>query len=204
MGYKFYIFRVQTKPGFPFLPGEFHNYELLNFSKHLSLPGHNKETDFESLFAYLSKNDKFVNCQGLAYQHEKRVSDLLEQLNQEKQAHEKQVLDLTAKLEEYSGAKGGSVDDEHWMTGHAVPSYVVPFEELDVLNTFPRNTPLRITKAGAQPRRRFSGGVFPIVIVNVEELVPDKENARFGPDIWGLFQNTGTCYAARKPFKSEM
>lgn len=40
---------------------------------------------------------------------EKRVSDLLELLNQEKQAHGKQVLDLTSKFEECcGGAKGGS------------------------------------------------------------------------------------------------
>ncbi|KAI3966837.1 hypothetical protein MKW92_011549, partial [Papaver armeniacum] len=63
MGFKFYIFRVQTKPGCPFVPGEFSKHELLCFSKHLSLH-HNKESDFESLFAYLRKNDKFVNCQG--------------------------------------------------------------------------------------------------------------------------------------------
>lgn len=64
MGYKFYIFRVQTKPGYPFVSGEFCDYEVLDFSKHLSLP-HNKETDFESLFSYLSKMDMFVNCQGI-------------------------------------------------------------------------------------------------------------------------------------------
>lgn len=34
------------------------------FSKHLSL-AQNKESDFETFFAYLRRNDKFVNCQGL-------------------------------------------------------------------------------------------------------------------------------------------
>ncbi|XP_026429405.1 uncharacterized protein LOC113325414 [Papaver somniferum] len=146
---------------------------------------------------------------------EKRLSDLREELNREKQAHEKQVLDLTSKLEECcGGAKGGSVDKEHWMTSHSISSNLVPFEELDVI-TFPKNTPLTITKAPTTPVigedystnvkvNRFYRGVFPIVIVNVEELVPDKENARFSPDIWGLFQNAGTSYAARKPFESEM
>ncbi|RZC91480.1 hypothetical protein C5167_027546 [Papaver somniferum] len=55
---------VQTKPGCPFLEGDFHNNEVLNFSRHLSLP-HNKQSDFEPLFAYLKKNDIFVNCRGL-------------------------------------------------------------------------------------------------------------------------------------------
>lgn len=274
MGFKFYMFRVKTKPGCPFIWGEFCDYEVLNFSKHLSLP-HNQETDFQSLFSYLSKIDKFVNCQGLvinwfsddpepfntyswspeglnlstygihvlvsSHQEneadvdlsacinerdreraekqalEKKVSDLYEQLNREKQAYENQILDLTSKLEQCSGggAKDGlSVDEEHWMTGNTVPSNWVPFEKLDALNAFPSNNPLTITKAEApgkhvhfeddttnvQGNRFYVGGEFPIVIVNVDELVPDKENARFDPDIWGLFQNAGTSYAARKPY----
>ncbi|KAI3990188.1 hypothetical protein MKX01_029166, partial [Papaver californicum] len=149
---------------------------------------------------------------------EKRVSNLHEQLNQDNkdtQALKKQVIDLTSKFEEYCyGARDGLMDEKPWKSNDEVPSNWVPFEELDVL-TFPRNTPLTITKAMGKPvfkednttdvqADHFYQGVFPIVVVNVDKLVPDKDNARFDPDIWGWFQNTGTSYAARKPYESEM
>lgn len=152
MGLKFFIFRIQRKPGCPVVPEDTGNYEVLNFSEHLSLP-HNKESDYDNLFAYLTRNDKFVNCRGLvinwftpndqfksSYSYswspellnlssygihalathqenesdardrekaeklqalEKRVSDLHEQLNQEKndkQGLEKSVSDLHEQL----------------------------------------------------------------------------------------------------------
>lgn len=190
MGLKFHIFKIQAKFGTPLTSKYFHTHEVLKFSEHLSLP-HNKESDFDDLFAYLTRNDKYVNCKGhvidwLAPNHEsrsftyswshellnlpsygvhaspqgnesvakmnrasiddpdrdkadkvealenrvsdlleqlnrekndkkvleKKVSDLIEQFNKDKQALEKQVNELTLKLEEFcGGAKGGSADE---------------------------------------------------------------------------------------------
>ncbi|KAI3964040.1 hypothetical protein MKW92_014283, partial [Papaver armeniacum] len=45
--------------------------------------------------------------------------------------------------------------------------------------------------------------LYPIVVVDVEELIPNKEKAMFDPNVWGLFNNAGAYYAARKPYESE-
>ncbi|KAI3994706.1 hypothetical protein MKX01_002322 [Papaver californicum] len=71
-------------------------------------------------------------------------SILKEQLNQEKnakQALQKQVLDLTTKLQEPRCTTGsGSANVQPWLSGDTtVLSHWVPLEELDVLN-FPRST----------------------------------------------------------------
>ncbi|KAI3862481.1 hypothetical protein MKX03_011569 [Papaver bracteatum] len=218
MGLKFFIFRVHKKVGCPLVYG-IH-----------ALISHRENESAAQLAACINERDReraekqalqkrLTDLQEQSNREkqtlEKRLSDLREELNREKQAHEKQVLDLTSKLEECcGGANGGSVDEEHWMSSHSISGNLVPFEELDVIS-FPKNTPLTITKAPTTPVigedystnvkvNRFYKGVFPIVIVNVEELVPEKENARFNPDFWGLFQNDGKSYAARKPFESEM
>lgn len=50
----------------------------------------------------------------------------------------------------------------------------------------------------------FHGGISPIVLVDIAELTPNKEEARFDPNVWGLYNNAGISYAARKPFDSEL
>ncbi|KAI3842614.1 hypothetical protein MKX03_027278 [Papaver bracteatum] len=144
------------------------------------------------------------------------VTNLQEQLIREKnakQAFEKEVFDLTAKLEECRGAGSGSPDVQPWMSLDTVPSHWVPFEELDVLN-LPKITPLTVMEKPSKPRfvedattnifvNRFYRGTF-IVAVNVAELSPDNEKARFDPEFWGLYKNADVTYAARKPLKLEM
>ncbi|KAI3838892.1 hypothetical protein MKX03_002668 [Papaver bracteatum] len=129
----------------------------------------------------------------------------------EKQVLKEQVSELTSKLKECCG----STDEEPWKSGNSpVPKNWVPFEDLDVQN-FPRNASLKIIKAPGALKfvedtttnvqaSRFYGGLYPIVVVNVEELIPDKHDARFDPNIWGSYSNAGTSFAARKLFKSEM
>ncbi|KAI3891278.1 hypothetical protein MKX03_000106, partial [Papaver bracteatum] len=124
----------------------------------------------------------------------KRVSDL-----------EKQVSELTAKLKKCAG---GSADEEPWKKSGAVPKNLVPVDDLDVLK-IPKNTSLKIIKAPGALKlvedsstnvraSRFHGGIY-LAAVNVEELMtPDKHEARFDPDIWGLYSNAGTDYVARK------
>lgn len=131
------------------------------------------------------------------------------------EAHlEKQILGVSSKLEGCCGAEDGSAVEGPWMSGHTIPSSWVPFEELDV-QTFSKNTTLTITKADGAPKfgvdkttnvetSYFYRGMFPIVVVNVAELTPNREEARFDPDIWGSYSNAGISYAARKPFASEM
>ncbi|KAI3836606.1 hypothetical protein MKX03_014010, partial [Papaver bracteatum] len=140
---------------------------------------------------------------------------LNEKLNRE-QLLEKQVSDLATELEECRGAGaggGGSTDVQPWMSSDAIPSHWVPFEELDVLH-LPKNTPVTIMEELGKPKfvedattnvqvHRFYRGTF-IVAVNVAELTPDSEKARFDPDIWGLYKNAGVSYAARKPLEPEM
>ncbi|KAI3877985.1 hypothetical protein MKW92_026691, partial [Papaver armeniacum] len=121
---------------------------------------------------------------------------------------------VTSKLEGCCGAGGESVVEGSWMNGNTVPSNWVRFEELDV-QTFSKKTTLTITKATGAPNfgvdkttnietNNFYRGIFPIVVVNVAELTPNREEARFDPDIWGCYNNAGISYAARKPFASEM
>ncbi|MCL7052224.1 hypothetical protein MKW94_024120 [Papaver nudicaule] len=119
---------------------------------------------------------------------------------------EKQVSDLTSELK--------PADEEPWKSTYSsVPSNWVPYEDLDVQNFIPRNTTLKIIKAPGALKfvedntnvraSRFHGGI-QLVAVNLEELTPDKDEARFDPDIWGSYNHEGTSYAARKLFESEM
>ncbi|KAI3997329.1 hypothetical protein MKX01_003132 [Papaver californicum] len=119
----------------------------------------------------------------------------------EKQDLESQVSELTSKLKECCG----SADKEPLKSGNN-PNWVA-FEDLDVLN-IPRNTSLKITKAPGALKldeddttnvraSRFHGGIY-LVAVNVEELIPGKDEARFDPTFWGQYKNAGTSYAARK------
>ncbi|KAI3985688.1 hypothetical protein MKX01_014509 [Papaver californicum] len=130
----------------------------------------------------------------------KRVSDL-----------EKQVSQLTSKLKECCG----SADEEPWKIGMStVPKNWVRYEDLDTVK-IPRNTSLKIIKAPGALKfgednttnvrvSHFHGGVY-LAAVNIEELIPDKDKARFDPDIWGSYDDAaGKSYAARKLFKSEM
>ncbi|KAI3853250.1 hypothetical protein MKW92_007737, partial [Papaver armeniacum] len=131
------------------------------------------------------------------------------------EALDSQVLDLASKLVQRCGAGGGSsVEEQPWISGHTVPSNWVPFEELDVL-TFSKTTPLTITKDAGAPKflednttnvraSHFYRGVYPIALVNVEELIPNREEARFDRDVWGCYNNAGINYAARKQFASEI
>ncbi|MCL7044827.1 hypothetical protein MKW94_002472 [Papaver nudicaule] len=127
----------------------------------------------------------------------------------------KQVLDLTLKPVHCCGGAGvGSSVEEPWTTGHTVPSNWVSFRDLDV-EPFSKNIPLMITKATGGLKfgddnttnvraSHFYGGIFPIVVVHIAELTPDREEARFDPDVWSRYVNAGIEYAARKPFPSEM
>ncbi|KAI3881073.1 hypothetical protein MKX03_015703, partial [Papaver bracteatum] len=129
-------------------------------------------------------------------------------------ALEKQISDLTSKPVQCCGASGGSSAEDPWIIGQTVPSNWVRFSDLDVI-AFSKNTPLTITKTtgGSKLRddnttnvqiNRFYGGIFPIVVVDVAELTPNREDARFDPDVWGSYNNAGISYAARKPFASEI
>ncbi|KAI3997328.1 hypothetical protein MKX01_003131, partial [Papaver californicum] len=117
----------------------------------------------------------------------------------EKQDLERQVSELTSKLKECCG----SADEEPLKSGNN--ANWVAFEDLDVLN-IPRNTSLKITKAPGALKlveddttnvraSRFHGGIY-LVAVNVEELIPGKDEARFDPTFWGQYKNAGTSYAA--------
>lgn len=134
-------------------------------------------------------------------------NDLIE----EKRELEKQVSELTAKLKECCG----SADEESWKIDNSiVPSNWVSFEDLDALN-IPRKTFLKFIKAPGALKfeednmtnvrgSRFYGGIY-LAAVNIEELIPDKDDARFDPDIWGVYEDdAGTSYAARKLVKPEM
>ncbi|KAI3891764.1 hypothetical protein MKX03_020902 [Papaver bracteatum] len=128
---------------------------------------------------------------------------------------EEQVKDLTVKLVQCGGAAGvGSSADGPWFTGQTVPSNWVRFEELNTLVTS-ENTPLIITKTMGGPKfgndnttnvqgKHFYGGLYPIVVVDIAELTPNREEARFDPYVWGSFNNGGISYAARKLFASEI
>lgn len=241
--YEYYIDRIVKNYNIPLIYGDISGVEELNFSKHLSL-GHNKESDYDDLKSslatnYVDKRIKFVNCQGLVvdWDETRRVGtwsrveehdwiDCIfyslpgfeEQMNLEeddRQALQTQVSDLTAILEESRGAGSGSNNVQPWTSGDAVPSHWVPFEDLDVLS-FPRNTPpLEITKGPSMPTfvedvttnvqiSHIHRGAF-IVVINVSELTPDNyEQARFDPEFWGLYINAEISYAARKLFESEM
>ncbi|XP_026429648.1 uncharacterized protein LOC113326058 [Papaver somniferum] len=152
----------------------------------------------------------------------KEISDLQEQLEREKndkQALEKKILELSAKLEKSCGCVGvGSSDDEvPWMiTGQpAVPSNWVSYYDLDV-QTFPEDNHLNFNEVMWVPEFAednttnvrancfYRGLTFPIVAVNVAELTLAEENARFDPDVWGLYEFGGTYYAARKQFEWEL
>lgn len=123
----------------------------------------------------------------------------------EKKDLEKKVSELTLKLQECCG----SADGEPWKSGRTVPNDWVPFEDLDVLNT--RNiTSLKMIKASGALKfaednttnvqaSHFYGGIY-LAAVNVEELIPDKDEARFDQNIWSSYKNAGTSYAARKLF----
>ncbi|KAI3955727.1 hypothetical protein MKW98_006087 [Papaver atlanticum] len=158
------------------------------------------------------------------------ISELQEEVNQEnkaKQALEKKVAELTLKLEkctcgaaEESPTTDKKEQKEPWMNDSTVPTNWVPYEEL--VQAFSRSSPLAMTKAcecdsaGLSEdsttniqvhyfyRGSLRGRPYPVIVVKVEELIPNKEKARFDPSVWGLFNNAGTCYAARKPFESEM
>ncbi|MCL7051737.1 hypothetical protein MKW94_020117 [Papaver nudicaule] len=235
---EFRINRIVKKYNVPLVTQDFRGLEELNFSRHLSLGNNfNKESDYDALKAILVKNSyqvnkkkmMEVNCQGLNSElvaensllkqnSAKEVTNLQEQNHEKnaKQALEKQVLELTTKLEECRGAGSGSADVQPWMTSDTVPSHWVPFEDLDTLNlNLSKNTPVKtIMEEPGKPKlvkdvttniqvSRFYRGAF-IVAVNVAELSPDNKKARFDPEFWGLYTNEGVTYAARKPLDSEM
>ncbi|KAI3881899.1 hypothetical protein MKX03_021268 [Papaver bracteatum] len=159
------------------------------------------------------------------------VSDLQQQLDREKkgnQSLEIEVAGLKLKLERCCPNGGAavcasvsaSVYIEPWMNGYTVAYDWVPFEDLCVREFSRSGRPLTLAKtvSGAPAfsednttnvhvnyfyRGLLNKRVYPIVIVNVVELIPNKEKARFDPNIWSLFNNAGITYAARKPFESE-
>ncbi|KAI3880957.1 hypothetical protein MKX03_007803, partial [Papaver bracteatum] len=168
-----------------------------------------RASDSESMYATSKNNEKKLTVE---------VSDLQQQLEREKndrQTLEKKNSELTSKLEESCGAGGESADkEEPWITDHPVPSNWVPFDDLDV-QMFPKDNHLKISKVIGAPKfgednttnvrlNRFYRGVYPIVVVNVAELIPNQDEARFDPKIWSVYRNEGISYAARKPFESEM
>lgn len=127
---------------------------------------------------------------------------------------EKQVSDLKLELVQCCGAaRVGSLIEEPWITGQTVLSNWVPIGELDVLAVL-KNTTLPITKvtggskSGADNTTNvkascFSRRLIPIVVVDVANLSPNKEKARFDPCVWGSYEDAGIMYAARKPFAPE-
>ncbi|KAI3880955.1 hypothetical protein MKX03_007801, partial [Papaver bracteatum] len=133
----------------------------------------------------------------------------------DKESLEKENFELKSKLEESCGVGvgGGSSDDEEpWMTGPTVLSNWVSLDSLEVFTAFQEDKHLLISKIMGIPKfgrdnttnvqpNRFSIGIFPIVVMNVPELIPNKEWARFDPDVWSLYQNEGNYYAARSPFE---
>ncbi|MCL7025062.1 hypothetical protein MKW94_006116 [Papaver nudicaule] len=134
------------------------------------------------------------------------------------EALQQQVLDLTSKLSvqcsDAAGSGGSSIAEEPWITGQTVPGNWVPFKDLDV-QPFSKNIPLMITKAAGGLKfgddnttnvhaSRFYGGIYPIVVVHIAELTPNRDEARFDPDVWSRYTNAGITYAARQPFPSEM
>lgn len=130
-------------------------------------------------------------------------------------ALQQHVMDLTSKLDQCCGVAGDvSPIEEPWITNQTVPGNWVSFGELDVL-PLSKNPTLTITKAAGGSKlgddkttniqaKCFYRGIYPIVVVDVAELTPNREEARFDSSVWGLFDNAGICYAARKPFASEM
>ncbi|MCL7022332.1 hypothetical protein MKW94_010965 [Papaver nudicaule] len=175
-----------------------------------SLPG---TSDRAEKLALEEKISKLVAEMSLV---KDEVTNLEEQLNQEKNDRQAQVSDLTAKLEECRRAAAGcgSCNVEPWLRGCSVPSNWVPFEELDVQN-LPKDIPLMITEAPGAPEycedtttnvqaTRFCRGIFPVVVVNIADLVPNNGKARFDPDIWCSLSSAGNRYAARKPSESEI
>ncbi|KAI3881076.1 hypothetical protein MKX03_015706, partial [Papaver bracteatum] len=117
-------------------------------------------------------------------------------------------MDLTSKLSQCCVAVGdGSSIKEPWITGRTVPSNWVPFEELDVHQAFSKIIPLAISKATGGLKfgddnttniqvNHFYQGIYPIVVVNVAELTPNRREARFDPEGWSLYTNAGISYAA--------
>ncbi|KAI3881080.1 hypothetical protein MKX03_015710, partial [Papaver bracteatum] len=145
----------------------------------------------------------------------KREERLSRSLEKQVGLLEKQVLELTSKLVHCCGVCGGrsTIEVQH-ISDQTVPRNWVTFGELDVL-AFSDNTTLTITKAtdGSEfvddkttnvQANCFYRGLFPVVVVDVAELTPNREKARFDPCVWGLYDNAGIIYAARKPFASEM
>ncbi|KAI3842613.1 hypothetical protein MKX03_027277 [Papaver bracteatum] len=80
------------------------------------------------------------------------VTYLQEQLNQEKNYRQAQVYDFTTKLEELSGARGGSAVVQPWTSGDTVSSHLVPSEDLYVTSS-PNNTSVTIIE-GSSSRSR--------------------------------------------------
>lgn len=142
---------------------------------------------------------------------EERVAALIA----EKQALEEKVAELTSKLEECCGSKDPSTNKYPWMSDTIFPGSWVGFEDLDVFQEFAsKSTQITLTEASTaapdlgedyttniQPNRFTRGmldGQLVCVVVDVAGLVPNSELARFDPNVWGLFNKSGTSYAARK------
>ncbi|KAI3833966.1 hypothetical protein MKX03_035431, partial [Papaver bracteatum] len=170
-------------------------------SPYYNLPGITPPIDAEK--EALKKRVSDLESRNAALETE--VQMLNEENNNEILELEKEVSELTEKLKECCG----SADEESWKNGDStVPSNWVPFEDLDALNV-PRKTFLKIIKAPGALKfvednttnvrgSRFYGGIY-LAAVNIEELIPDKDEARFDPDIWGVYEDdAGTSYAARK------
>ncbi|KAI3936710.1 hypothetical protein MKX01_034139, partial [Papaver californicum] len=182
-------------------------------------------SDFKDEIASLKDKNKELNEDLDVWKEE--ISNVQQQLDREKkdkQSLEKEVLRLKAKLEDCcGGVGGGSADREPWMSDTIFPGTWVAFEELNDQAIPSTKRPLIVTKGSSGTTRTFgeqdyttniqtsyfSRGMlnarmaYPIVLVDVLELVPNKEKARFDPNVWSLYNNAGTLYAARKPFESE-
>ncbi|KAI3911242.1 hypothetical protein MKW92_029615 [Papaver armeniacum] len=176
-------------------------------SPYYNLPGITPPIDAEK--EALKKRVSDLESRNAALETE--VQMLNEENNNEIRELEKEVSELTRKLKECCG----SADEESWKIGNStVPSNWVPFEDLDALN-IPKKTFLKIIKAPGALKfvednttnvrgSRFYGGIY-LAAVNIEELIPDKDEARFDPAIWGVYEDdAGTSYAARKMVKPEM
>lgn len=190
--------------------------EVSELQKKLESEKNDKEALEKQVSDLVSMN---ATCENNGRKLTAQVSDLQEKLEREKndkEALDKENFELKSKLEEScGGGGGGSSNEEPWMTDNSVPSSWVPFDNLYTFRKFRKDKHLNISKVMGAPifrednttnvhPSRFYKGIYPIVVVNVSELIPNYEWARFDPAIWSLYQNEGTYYAARKLFESEM
>lgn len=103
------------------------------------------------------KNDRHAQISNLV-ELNSEVTYLQEQLNQEKNDRQAQVFNLTMKLQKCCCcAGGGSADVEPWLNDSTVPDHWVPLEELDALS-LTKNTPVAIMEGPSACQKQYMEG----------------------------------------------